>query len=103
MNCENRGKFGHKVGRPSRKMYEALDKRQDFDSDPHQRLRELASVNIWEVDPELVSEFDEAVPEKTMRLGEWIPFIFKCDGMIVQMSGLDRHKTGLGISSCGNG
>jgi len=102
MNCKNKGKFGHKVGRPSRKMYKALETKKEFVRDPHGSLKDLASVDIREVDPDLVSEYDEAALGEAMGLAEWLrtlagntynPFIFKCGGMLVKMGGMER-KTG---------
>ncbi len=97
---KNRGKFGHKVGRPSKRMCAELNRKNEIQGDPHNALRKMARENIRSTDTENVSDYDETIFGNGSEIEEWVwgflsrgenPFLFKTDGMIVQMGGLETE------------
>ncbi len=95
--AKNRGKFGHKVGRPTNKMCADLNRKREIQEDPHNALRRMAREDIRGTDMEDVPDYNEMILGNDPEIEEWVwgflsqgknPFLFKTDGMIVQMGGL---------------
>ena len=59
MSCKNRGKFGHKMGRPTKAMLEELKDRRIFPMTTRGQLRKLASQDVRDIDPDNVVCFDK--------------------------------------------
>ena len=99
----NRGKFGHKIGRPTNQMRLELERRKDLHAGitSAEQLQKLARVDVRTVDPEDVSEYVEVGNADAVS---WIkglakhtgnPFLFKVDDLLVKMDGLDLFSSRL--------
>ncbi|MBR2767405.1 MAG: hypothetical protein IKD68_00580, partial [Solobacterium sp.] len=86
---KNRGRFGNKIGRPTRKMLEELNREKQYRKAPENYLSDIRNTDVRKIDPEKVMEYEAGDIDNSLPLDEWMselvrrtgnPFVFKTKG-----------------------
>jgi hypothetical protein len=65
LSCKNRGQFGKRRGRPTKKMLEELNERRLFPMTTVGQFRKMASMDVREINRDDVIDFSELdLPEE---------------------------------------
>ena len=94
MSCKNRGKFGHKMGRPTKAMLAELEDRRIFPMTTKGQLRKLASQDVREISLDDVVCFEKLDLPENGSLWDFMvalitqsgnPFAFKDGEYLVKL------------------